>query len=95
MDLYNQFAMSAQEKALDSTHFCDWLRERQSKGLDSWIHVDESGHLERAFFVMEGELKCLVIHIECHTMHTTNIFSLLHAQLTLPNLLLGIVPKLQ
>ena len=57
MDLYNQFAMSAQEKALDSTHFCVWLRERQSKGLDSWIHVDESGHLERAFFVMEGKLK--------------------------------------
>lgn len=54
MDLYNEFATSAQEKALDNTNLCDWLRERQSKGLDAWIHTDESGHLERAFFVMEG-----------------------------------------
>ena len=51
-DVYNQFSLTAEEKALDATNLCNWVSAWKERGRHAAIHINETGQLECVFFAM-------------------------------------------
>ena len=52
MDVYNRFAITAEDKLLDASNFVEWLDDWRNKGHYAKYRTNQAGQLDAAIFSM-------------------------------------------
>ena len=73
-DVYNKFKVSAEDRKMDATRFCDWLKEMDTHGMPSFIDVSKFGQLKSAAFTVPGALEWWAINKDYISIHYDTTF---------------------
>lgn len=73
-DIYNRYKVSAEDRELDATRFCDWLKEMDAHGLPSFVDLNHYGQLNAAAFTIAGALEWWAVNREFVSIHYDTTF---------------------
>ena len=65
--------MSAEDRLLDASRFCDWLKELDSHGLPAFIDLNQYGQLNVATFMVPGAMDWWAINQDFVSIHYRTI----------------------
>ena len=68
-DVYNQYAVTMEDKMLDASRFTEWLQNLQDKGQYTKVGLNKHGQMEQAFFTFLGAHEYWAQNIGGVSMH--------------------------
>lgn len=68
-DVYNLYAITAEDKMMDASRFTEWLQDLQDKGQYTSIGLNKHGQLEQAFFTFPRAHEYWAQNIGSVSMH--------------------------
>ena len=74
-DIYNMYKVSAEDRLLDASRFCDWLQEMDNHGLPSFVDLNQYGQLNAAAFTVPGALEWWAVNQDSISVHYDTTFS--------------------
>lgn len=73
-DIYNRYKVSAEDRLLDASRFCDWLKEMDAHGLPSFVDLNQYGQLNAAAFTITGALEWWAVNQPTVSIHYDTTF---------------------
>ena len=73
-DVYNRYKVSSEDRHLDASRFCDWLKELDSHGLPTFIDVNKYQQLNCVAFTIPGALEWWAINRDFVSVHYDTTF---------------------
>ena len=73
-DIYNKYKISAEDRLMDASRFCDWLKEMDLHGLPSSVELNQYGQLNSAAFTMPGAIEWWALNQDFVSVHYDTTF---------------------